>query len=437
MMRLLMMAVLAASGCSQDATPPENNPNAVVLGEIDDVLPNPFKGFVPWIGTQNPVYDTRLQYKTFEWRDIEPVQGQYSWSTLESGWGNINQSGRRVGLRISAATPGSGNSYDIPDYLVQAGVPLRGYSIDGHQGLAPDWDHPAFLTAHRNLITALGNRYNNDPRIAWVDIGSYGFWGEWHVYRNDSLAATQDTRRQILEHYFNAFPDKHLVIAFDDDFATEYVTRHGGGIRNDCLGTPENNDWYLASLNRIDPTLNDRVWKTAIITGEFCGSGFGAIEGTTTRFDLNLAFIKQTHWSYIGTAGGAIPPQDETHRANLDLLHKTLGYRFVLREFSHAAAASPGAQLDISLKAENLGVAPFYYPWPLVLTMWDANNIEVFRTDLASDIRTWLPGQISAAERITLPGNLAPGAYSLKLAIHDPDHDSPGVMFANTLRDEN
>ena len=149
-------------------------------------------------------------------------------------------------------------------------------------------------------------REENDPRVAWIDIGSYGFWGEWHVYLNDSLSAAQATKQAILEHYFAAFPSKLKVIAFDDDFATEYVPDHGGGIRNDCLGTEESNDWYLESLNAIDPTLNSRVWKTAVITGEFCGGNAGAIAGTTERFDLNYDFVKQTHWSFIGPAGGTI-----------------------------------------------------------------------------------------------------------------------------------
>jgi hypothetical protein len=301
-----LVAVLLAflSSCSKDSPASCEDGPEVVLEEIDEVLSNPFKGFVPWIGSQNPVYETKLQYKTFEWRDIEPQKGIYNWVFFEQGWGDIAASGKRVGFRISACTPGSGNLYDIPDWLVNEGLALRGYSIDGQQGLAPDWDDPKFLQAHSDLILALGARYENDPRVAWIDIGSYGFWGEWHVYLNDSLAATEAAKQTILEHYFTAFPAKLKVIAFDDNFATEYVTDNGGGIRNDCLGTQASNNWYLESLNQVDPTLNDRVWKSALITGEFCGGSAGAIAGTSERFDLNYEFIKQTHWSFIGPAGG-------------------------------------------------------------------------------------------------------------------------------------
>ncbi|UCF65185.1 MAG: beta-galactosidase, partial [bacterium] len=242
------LILLGLFHCSKKS-PTETGNGDLILEEIEDVLPNPFKGFVPWIGNQNPVYDTKLQYKTFEWRDIEPQKGVFNWTYFEQGWGNISQTGRRVGFRISACTPGSGNVYDIPDWLVNEGVKLRPYTIDGQQGLAPDWDDPIFLQAHQNMIEALGVRYNQDNRVAWIDIGSYGFWGEWHVYLNDSLAATQSTKQTILDDYFYAFPDKPKVIAFDDNFATKYVTDRGGGIRNDCLGTTEANNWYLESLN--------------------------------------------------------------------------------------------------------------------------------------------------------------------------------------------
>jgi hypothetical protein len=420
--------------CSKKSTNEPDN-GGFQLEEIDDVLPNPFKGFAPWIGDENPIYETKLQQATFAWSDLEPRKGVYNWARLEKDWGNVAVTGKRVGFRIAAAIPGSGEIH-TPQWLIDQGVKMRPYSIDGHEGLAPDWDDPKFLAAHHDFIMALGARYDNDPRVAWIDIGSYGFWGEWHVWLNDSLAATQATKHAILEDYFTAFPTKAKVIAFDDDFATKYVTDHGGGIRNDCLGTKESNDWYLESLNWVDPTLNDRVWKTAIITGEFCGSDQGAIEGTTERFDLNFEFIKKTHWSFIGSAGGAIEPQSEEHRKNLDKLHKTLGYRFVLREVAFEKTLNKGDTLNLTIKVENKGVAPFYFQWRLVLYMIDEQNAVAFQQPLDVDIRSWLSGTSTVSTKIVIPTHLNPGDYDVKLAIHDPDSNQPGVMFANKGGDE-
>ncbi len=429
----LFFIVLILTCSKKSPNDPDNG--SVQLEEIDDVVPNPFKGFAPWIGDENPIYETKLQQATFAWSELEPRQGVYNWARLEKDWGNVAVTGKRVGFRIAAAIPGSGEIH-TPQWLIDQGVKMRRYSIDGHSGLAPDWDDPKFLAAHHNFIMALGARYDKDPRVAWIDIGSYGFWGEWHVWLNESLSATQATKQKILEDYFTAFPTKPKVIAFDDDFATKYVTDHGGGIRNDCLGTKESNDWYLESLNHIDPTMNDRVWKTAIITGEFCGSNRGAIEGTTERFDLNFEFIKKTHWSFIGSAGGAIEPQSAKHKRDLDKLHKTLGYRFVLREVSFEKNIHKGDTLKLAIKVENKGVAPFYFPWPVVIYFVASDGSVKWEQITDANITKWLPGLHIVAFDIPVSESLSSGIYDLKIAIPDPDFKITGILFANKGRDE-
>jgi hypothetical protein len=421
--------------CTGDkSTEPVGDPEPL-FKEIDDVLPNPFKGFAPWVGSQNPVYETKLQYKNYTWKELEPSPGTYNWTGMEQGWGNISVTGKRVGFRISAALPGTVNHYDIPSWLVDQGIKMRAYEIDNQHGLAPDWDDPKFLEAHHNFITSLGARYDQDPRVAWIDIGSYGFWGEWHVYLNDSLAASQASKQAILEDYFSAFPTMPKVIAFDDDFATGYVTDRNSGIRNDCLGEQESNDWYLESLNNIDPTLNDRVWKTALITGEFCGGDWGAIQGTTERFDLNYAFIQQTHWSFIGPAGGDIAPQNAEHKKNLDRLYKKLGYRFVLKKFEHDSVARSDTTIALSVSVENKGVAPFYFQWPVVCYLITADGMTVAEQTLNIDIREWLPGITMSATSLQLPATLEAARYDIKWAIIDPLFARPGIWFANTGRD--
>jgi hypothetical protein len=426
----LALSLLILLLCAEKMPTDQNNHGELV--EIDDVLPNPFKGFAPWIGNENPIYEEKLQCATFAWKNLEPEEGVYNWTHLENDWGNLDETGKLVGFRVAAAIPGEPDHIDIPEWLVDKGVEMRSYLIDNKSGLAPDWDDPNFLDAHHNFILALGNRYDNDTRVAWIDIGSYGFWGEWHVWMNESLAGTDASKLAILEDYFEAFPEKAKVIAFDDSFALHYVVEHGGGIRNDCLGTQEENDWYLQSVG----DLNETVWKTAIITGEFCGGEWGAIQGTNERFELNYQFIEETHWSFIGPSGGAIEPQSEQHRENLDKLHKKLGYRFVLREVTREKEINKKDTLKITIKVENKGVAPFYFDWPLFLYLIDLEGNVALQQDLNIDIREWLPGIHILSSDIPIPSNISPDIYDIKLAILNPTKDKPGVMFANEGKDE-
>jgi hypothetical protein len=435
--KLILLLQIMFCLCCDKNSPSESQkqPGVIKIQEIDDILPNPFKGFAPWVGSENSTYPTTLQCATYAWADIEPVKGNYNWAFLEKDWGNVTQTHRRVGFRIAAEIPGEDRS-GTPQWLIDQGIKMRPYNIEGQTGLLPDYDDPKFLAAHHDFIMALGARYDQDARIAWIDIGSYGFWGEWHVWQNEKLAATQATKKAILDDYLAAFPTKPKVIAFDDDFATRYVTERGCGIRNDCLGTEDSNDWYLESLNHIDPKLNQEVWKTSIITGEFCGSESGALEGTTQRFDLNFQFIAKTHWSWIGPAGGALEPQNDEHRRNLDQLYKKLGYRFVIRSVENQPAISKGESLKMTMTVENKGVAPFYFPWPVVVYLIDAKGAVHVQETTDVDIRQWLPGVHTVPWSVSLPTSLTLQQYDIKIAIHDPLTNSPGLLFANTGKDE-
>lgn len=470
-----IVVVLSFFSCLEKTpTEQQDNNQSGQLTEIDDVLPNPYKGFATRTGFKNPEYETKLQYSRFTWKELEPEKGVYDWTYLEKDWGNIDSTGKKVAFRIMCVLPqgtdyyvrlfdygnkegtieerintflnnGEGH-FDIPEWLVDEGVGMIPYTIEGCKGgmaFAPDFSDPKFLKAHRDFIMALGARYDNDPRIAWIDIGTYGFWGEWHwLYRGNhaALEITEETKEAILEHYYEAFPNTPKVITFDDIFGHRYVVKRGGGIRNDCLagifGDENQNEVYLQYVGE----LNETAWKTGIINGEFCGNVNEFIKATTTRFKETYEFIQKTHWSIITfklcQAGGNIKPVSEEHRNNLDKLYKKLGYRFVLQEVSHEEEINKGDTLKITIELENKGVAPFYFEWPLVFYLIDSEENVALQQDLNLDIRNWLPGTHAVSFNIFIPSDISPNIYEIKLAIHDPVKNAPGVMFANTGQDE-
>ena len=439
------------------------------LQEIDDVLVNPYKGFATRMGYENPVYDTKMQYSRFTWKELEPEKGNIDWEYFEKDWGDVESTGKSVAFRIMCVIPpgtdyyvrlfefgnkdgtieerirallenGDGH-YDIPEWLVKEGVRMIPYTIEGCGGgtaLCPDYSDPKFLEAHRNFLLALGKRYDGDPRIAWIDIGSYGFWGEQHFTYGPQyfphLETTADIKQKMLEQYYEAFPTTPKVITFDDDVGIHYVVERGGGLRNDCLGIQHK--MYLDAIGE----LNDIAWKQGFITGEFCGNTKAFIERTTDDFDEVYEFIQTAHWSVITfklcQSGGNIAPVNEQHRKNLDKLYKKLGYRFVLQEVTHEPEIQKGQKTTITLKVENKGVAPFYYNWPLVLSFVDAQGNVALEQTCDVDIRKWLPGTYSVTTEIDVPADVYPKTYDIKVAIVDPLKKKPGIMFANTNRDK-
>jgi hypothetical protein len=423
----LLLLTLETAGCAQVVI---HRPEA-----LERPLANPFKGYAPYADTlySDPAIPQNLVYDDVTWKALEPqAPGSIDWNALEDDWEPHVRLGRRIGFRFKCADPWTDDATDIPDWLTAMGVPVFPYTIDGGTGNLPDWNHPAFLDQHDRIIAALGARYNADPRIAWVDVGSYGIWGEWHVYMNEHLAASDTAKRRILDAYIDAFPDKRLVIPFDDDFAATYMAQRGHGLRNDCLGTPAANDWFDYSMDSMEVSMN-QLAATGMIGGEFCGSEQGAHEGFGERFDLNLDFIVRNHWSFIGPAGGSLLVSGGQLLENARTAYMQMGYRLRIDEVRYNDPVSD--LLHLALVIENEGAAPFYYPWEVHIAFADSGIIvsEAAVQDGPWNPQTWLPGASAIAAKIPAPA--APGRYDILFSIHDPDTGQPAIRLANTGND--
>ncbi|MBT5709804.1 DUF4832 domain-containing protein, partial [Candidatus Poribacteria bacterium] len=411
---------------------------------LADPLPNPYKGIAPYADTfyPNPAVPQSLFYDDVTWRRLEPgAPGAFDWDALEDDWAPHLAIGRRVGFRFKIADPWSGDAVDVPSWLVDQGVTLRDYEIDGGTGKAPDWDDATFLEEHDRVLAALGERYNGDPRVAWVDVGTYGIWGEWHVYRNPHLAGSEATKQRILDAYLRAFPDTRLVIPFDDDFATAYMAERGHGIRNDCLGPLDANDWYTESLDRVSTQIIPEQYKQAIIGGEFCGGTGGVLDSMAKRFDETLAFVQATHWSFVGPAGAVLLRAEGELLTKARSLHKSLGYRFRVATVQYTSPVAAGEELAVSAVVVNEGSAPFYHPWEVVVGLVDDAGETVFEVapDAPTwDPRNWTPGAHALATVVRLPDAvvLASGEYTLTLSIRNPDSGEAPLFLAMEGRDD-
>src|SRR5207245_630761 len=148
---------------------------------------------------------------------------------MESRLANAASRGGRWGFRIMAADSSrGGNSAAVPQYLVN--LMPKGfwftYPGNSYQTSAPDWNDSNFLSRTQALLTAIANKDGNDPRLGWVEIGTYGDWSEWHIwqypyvnspygsYTNPTGAAdmTSANKEQVIQMYINTFPNKHILM---------------------------------------------------------------------------------------------------------------------------------------------------------------------------------------------------------------------------------
>jgi hypothetical protein len=315
------------------------------------------------------------------------------------------------------------------------------------------------VDSHAKLIKTIASRYDigtSQKFVAWVDIGSYGFWGEWEFDQNAGLKEPWEVQKLILNAYTENFKNKKLAIAFDaldDPGAAVYIQKKNVGIRHDCLGSKSDNDTYKSYLAKAKINVST-LSKTGVLTGEGCFRGIEEGAGETelyknfpylaqkyrTVFDEQVTrIIQDNHWSWIGPGGASDVmdiKKDAVVRKVFQDVYNKLGYQFRINEYSHEKALAAGQAVNLGVILANDGVAPFYYRWPVEFSLISEDGKIAFSTKIVDegwDVTKWLPGPRPLKAKIDIPKNIAKGRYFTALAILDPDkNNTPGVSFANS-----
>ena len=152
----------------------------------------------------------------------------------------------------------------------------------------------------------------------------------------------------------------------------------------------------------------------------------------TTIMDT-LRQVRESHTSWMGPCSPADLLKGDSdayaYQRNIDALTNVMGYNFVLESITHTGKAKAGSNLDIKMKWNNKGVAPFYYKWHLELSLADSQGKIVAKTTTSADITKWLPGVTVTTQSIKIPKNLKQGKYTLCVSIIDPSTGKPGVKL--------
>ncbi len=394
--------------------------------EREEAFANPLKGWVVWGEDYfEPPQPASLFFSYRSWRKLEPVEGQYDFESWETEvWQPWIERGMKAIFRVYLDYPG--RSIGVPQWLLDAGLETTEYDEYGG-GWSPDYENPLLLEKVKKLIAALGERYDDDPRVAFLDVGILGHWGEWHTYPREELFASQRVQREVMEAFLDAFPHKKMMLRYP----TLWTAQRPFGYRDDCFmsETEGPEDWYFFS--RIRSAKAENVWQTQPYGGEFCGGDEGATTDTIEQPEECLRLIQEGHFSHLGPAGGDIRVKNAEHQKNLDRMLRLMGYRFVLRNASIPAEMESGGTANLQLVVSNTGVAPFYYSWPLEVVWFDGEEIEKRIETSEVDITQWLPGEHEYNLSIQAPDVSGMETFRIGLRIPDPSSQGPAVQFAN------
>ena len=91
-------------------------------------------------------------------------------------------SGSRVVVFLDAAAASRPGGFSMPAPGRSKSCSIRSNRPRApRQEIEPVFDDPVFLAKFANFLSAFAKRYDGDPRIAVLDIRSYGNWGEAHT----------------------------------------------------------------------------------------------------------------------------------------------------------------------------------------------------------------------------------------------------------------
>lgn len=462
------------------------------------------------------------EYGRLSWHTLEPTEGHYDFSVIDNviepcpasqGHPLCLPQGSTFGFRLMAFNPqyksntnittgqdGYPVYSDVPAYIEKDGkgkshgwlLPLD--PADPTQGhyFIPDWNDPLVLDRIWALLDALGQKYNQDPRIGNLDIGLYGSWGEWHTaglpdsqdykwgaipysatnsYYDINTAAyqanngvsgsyqvgTEDSKKSIIWAHVRAFPNKQLVMLTDDpsSLCTAMHINVGNlpiGLRRDSLGSytgwqssfPQNSS--CLAENGYDLVANR--WRVAPFITEPFGNGSSPTFPCQT-FEIDpvtqvLAITEQVQQYHIASVKNgafctgtwsALTPAEQAAAWTSGL---STGYRYAPSEIwipSFSLNAAPS--LSLHTQWINTGTTPTYTPWNVEFSLWTytsgtlASQVEMTSFSSTVDLRKIVPKTSQfyvLDETFPLPEQLPAGPYELRVRVIDPRG------YANTMQ---
>lgn len=344
-------------------------------------------------------------YLRVPWAYIEPQEGHFNWALLDTPAQRWIAKGKRVALRITCSE--NWLRFATPEWVKNAGA--KGVFYEFGKGPKPNgdlWDpdfaDPVFLDKLDHLLAAMAARYDANPDVAFIDIGSFGMWGEGHTMASSQIPQerTNQIMRQHIDLYLKHF--KHTQLAVLDDATgpeskgahqpiTDYALSKGVTLRDDSICVqPPPRSWFHAEMAQL-------FWPTLPVIVEHEHYGPSKERGAWKEGSLLLKAVEEYHPSYLTIHWWPHEMLAETSQT-VSQVNQRLGYRLQLRQMSWPSRVHIDTPFSVESRWANAGVAPCYQGAFMALTLKDAQGgIVAVLADEGTNMRDLKVGPISQA----------------------------------------
>ncbi len=270
--------------------------------------------------------------------------------------------GKAGGVPVQLFGRRPSEAYATPQWVEKAGA--KGYHLTRDLRISPDgpvwepdFDDPVFLEKLDHFLAAAAARYDGNPDVAFIDVGSFGVWGEGHTFASTRLPYTAETVRRHIDLHKRHF--RRTLVVANDDFALQgrgletlgYARDHGLGLRDDSILVQPGDRAYFHAYLAHD------FWPRVPVVLECEHYGGSAKRGAWGDGHLYLQAVEDYHASYVTVHWY---PREflKANRELIDRMNLRLGYRLQLDEASWDAEAPAGGTLTVGYVWKNAGVAP-------------------------------------------------------------------------------
>ena len=357
------------------------------------------------------------------WSHIQPEEGTFDWSVVDAPAQRWIDKGLQVAFRFTVSE--SFMRYATPKWVEDAGA--KGYNFTPGKGVEengpfwePDYADPIFLEKQDKFLVAAAARYDGNPNVAFVDVGSFGVWGEAHTFASTQIKVPADVVKKHIDLYAKHFTRTLLTanddLTFQGDDIVPYAYSKGMTLRDDSiLVQPAPNSYFHADLAQA-------VWPKLPVILEH-EHYISSLERKAWDREIFMRAIEEYHASYMSIHWF---PREilEKERELIDRVNRRMGYRLQLHEASWPATVTLSERAVFASTWANAGVAPCYPGGFVAFTLKDERGgiVAVFVNE-SFDMRTLevaAPEQAPKANTESGHGfapNVKPGAYDVFVSV--------------------
>lgn len=411
------------------------------LQDDKTVLKNPHKGWY-WHFIDNGLSslkyrdnigdDTMLDfpclnhlYLRFDWGDIEKQEGVFDWSYIDSVMDKWGKLGYTFSLRICCYE--TGMKYATPEWVKDAGA--NGYTCSCNCW-QPDYNDAIFLDKLENFLKECSYKFNNNPLVEYVDVGTYGTWGEGHLgYGSERWFGTDVLIKHINLH-LKYFPKKyvlvndHMINCSVNENGTRrrellnYCIGKGMGIRDDSILCPFYTKGKGIGYDTIyTPFMFEAFYSQAPTDIEI--DHYTNIDDDEFKTGLPLIeCLKRVHATYCGFHGYP-RPWLEKNKHLTEYLANRLGYWYFLDAIDLPDCVS-GLPTVAEFVFTNKGFCHAYYPYDFKVRL--KNETGIYDIGCFNGINKEIEAESSKSFKLNLDFSKVPeGEYELQIGMFEEE----------------